>query len=538
MESEKPLTASPGGGEMLRWLRRREAYPERPRRVECIETHISWVFLTDRCAYKLKKPVRFEFLDFSTAELRRAACEDEVRLNRRLAPDVYLGVVPIIRKNGRFALEGVGGAVDWLVKMRRLPADRALDRLIQSGECTDFDVRQIGATLADFYQQLPPLTLRRDEYRREIERHIQGNREELLKPTHGLPSDVVKRVHGAQLQLIHLQGELLDNRVLDGRIVEGHGDLRPEHIYLLSTPVIIDCIEFNEEFRQLDVADELSFLAMECAQLDASSWGDRLIEIYSAATGDSPDPRLLAFYKSYRACVRAKVLALRSDQLDRQRQRQELDKAGAYLSAADAYADAWGRPLLLVVRGLSGTGKSTLAEKVGELLGAEVLSTDAIRRDMFGASQTPAGYNQGIYSPPNQQRVYEELFQRGGDRLRQGLSVVLDGTFMMAETRARAADLAQRCGAAALVVRCHCPDALARERIEGRTRRGESDSEARPDIFDAQRRQEQPDPPGLPACSVDTTEVLSALVDEVTSQLSHRLAATPGNPRAGDHHSP
>jgi aminoglycoside phosphotransferase family enzyme/predicted kinase len=512
-----------GCARVVEMLAQPAAYAERPVRVECVETHISLVFLTDRFAYKLKKPVRFDFLDFSTVALRHAACKEEIRLNRRLAPHVYLDVVPITSDHGRLRLGGTGPPVDWVVKMRRLPAERTVDRLIRSGELTDGQVHQIGLLLTDFYQQLPPVALRTDEYRREIEAHVLGNRDELMNTRHGLDANVARRVHEAQLRFLRLCPELLDDRVCDGRIVDGHGDLRPEHIYLAPQPTVIDCLEFNAELRQLDVADELSFLAMECAALDAERVGDAIIKHYRERSGDQPGAELLSFYKCYRACVRAKVWALRAEQLDGDARQTALESAARYLRLADRYRAQLGSPLMLVVRGLTGTGKSTLAAAVAGSLGIELLQTDAIRRELFGPSASPADYDAAIYEPQNRARVYDEMFRRAESLLAAGFSVVLDGTFLAADARSRAVALADRYRACPLLVRCHCPDELAAERIESRLATGRSISESRPNILARQKQADEPDPPGLRSVAVDTAQAVPEIIAAVFGELCRRL---------------
>jgi aminoglycoside phosphotransferase family enzyme/predicted kinase len=506
-------------------LRRPATYDPRPARVECIETHISWVFLTDRMAYKLKKPVRFDFLDFSTSERRHEACEQEVRLNRRLAPHVYLAVVPITAEPWGLRLGGTGPAVDWVVKMRRLPADRALDQLILSNRVTADDVRQIGRTLARFYQQLPPLPMRPQEYRLAITQHVQGNWRELLEARHGLDAFVVRRVHEAQTRLLQLAPELFDNRVLDGRIVDGHGDLRPEHIYLAPLPTIIDCVEFNAGFRQLDVLDELCFLAMECADLGAEWIGRQVLDCYYEMSGDQAETRLLSFYKSYRACVRAKVSTLRAQQLAGPQRRESLINAEQYLRLADRFARELGPPLFLVVRGLTGTGKSTLAKVLGDKLGIEHLQTDAIRRELFGASPQPAGYNEGIYQEQNRARVYDEMLRRAGSMLADRRSVILDGTFLSAAVREKAFAMAKRFQATPLLVRCSCPDDVAIDRITARRRAAASLAESHAQIYLQQKLIEEPDPTDLPVIQVETRAAPCSLLDTVMTQLKASWAS-------------
>jgi len=494
-------------------------------RVEQVETHISWVFLTQDFAYKLKKPVRFEFLDFSTAELRRQACEDEVRLNRRLAADVYLGVVPIHADPQRaMKLDGEGPPIDWLVKMRRLPAQRSLDRLIQSGSITDAEVERIANLLCRFFAQATPASIGAEQFVRAIQQHVRANADELQRPEHRLDAALVQRVCGVHLRWLLLRGDLLAARVNQRRVIEGHGDLRPEHVYIENgAPSVIDCIEFSRDLRTLDVADELSFLAMECDRLGAEAIGQRLIELYEEQSGDRPPAPLWAFYKSYRACVRAKVAALRSVQQTPQQRSATLAECRAYLELADRYARRALPPLLIVVRGLMGTGKSTLAAALAESLGMETLSTDAIRRELFPASQQPAAYGKETYTADSRGRVYEEMFDRTRQRLAEGASVILDGTFLSNELRRRAVEIGQQAKAVTLIVTCVCPADVAAERIRSRHAAGASLSEARPELLAMQQQDDEPRAEDLPQVTVDTTLAITDQEKRVSDRLNGAL---------------
>lgn len=294
--------------EKVAFLRRPEAYPARPARVEVIETHMSWVFLAGKLVYKLKKPVRYEFLDFSTIEARREDCEREVELNRRLAADVYCGVVPLmLGSDGNLALDGKGSVVEWLVKMHRLPAHRMLDATIFANTVSAEDIRKLAHALSAFYRSSAPVALRDSEYRARFARNIGDNQVELSKPHYGLSATQIRELTAAQESFLRTRGSLLDQRVHAKKIVEGHGDLRPEHICLTAEPKIIDCLEFNREFRILDPADELAYLAMECDRLDAAAIGDEILRQYLEATGDIVPDELIRFYKTFRACLRAKI---------------------------------------------------------------------------------------------------------------------------------------------------------------------------------------------------------------------------------------
>ncbi|NIP71842.1 MAG: hypothetical protein GWO16_01860 [Gammaproteobacteria bacterium] len=290
------------------FLRRPDSYPEGPSRVEVKETHMSWVFLTDRRAYKLKKPVRYDFLDFSTIDARRRDCQEEVRLNRRLAPDVYLGSVRLtVEEDGRLGLDGAGTAIDWLVKMVRLPQGRMLDELVQARRVEDADLHALVRRLVRFYEQAPREVLSPDAYRARLGRDVTAIHSELIDTAYDLPAELAARLRDAQLECLRRDAPLFDARVEQGRIVEGHGDLRPEHVCLTAEPVIIDCLEFNREFRILDTADELAFLAVECERLGDPGTGERLLALYRELGGDHPPDPLMHFYSSYRAALRAKL---------------------------------------------------------------------------------------------------------------------------------------------------------------------------------------------------------------------------------------
>ncbi len=323
------------------FLRRPESYPEKPLSVEPRETHMSWVFLTDAHAYKLKKPVRTDFLDFSTLEARRRDCEAELRLNRRLAPDVYLGTIAMtLSPDGALRLGGEGEVVDWLVRMSRLPPARMLDRLIADGSLLDEEIHAIGIRLGRFYRDLPPVGLTANDYLTRFADDVHGNFRALIKPKYAMPREVVRHVSTAQLAFLRVRIEHFRRRVREDRIIEGHGDLRPEHICVGAPPVMIDCLEFNRAFRLIDPLDELGFLAMECEFLGAPWVGPLLVEAYSEVTGDPAPEELIKFYQAYRACLRAKLSLWHITDPEAPDAARWRDKALRYLCLAEVYAQA------------------------------------------------------------------------------------------------------------------------------------------------------------------------------------------------------
>jgi aminoglycoside phosphotransferase family enzyme len=337
-----PLPASVPLEAKVALLRRPDAYPEVPTRVDTVETHMSWVFLAGDFVYKLKKPVRYDFLDFSTPEARRRDCEEEVRLNRRLAPDVYLGVVPLsLAPDGALRLAGQGRPVDWLVSMRRLPERLMLDRAIRAGTASAGDVRRAIAALASFYLCCEPVAMDAAEYRQRFAQGVRTAHRELSAPDYRLSASRTQAVAESQLAFLERHAAVFDRRVRDRRILEGHGDLRPEHVCLSEPPVFIDCLEFNREWRLVDPADELAYLALECEHAGATALGAVALAAYREQTGDIAPERLVHFYKSYRATVRAKLAAWHlQDHLDEAARLKWLDDARRYLALAQRYADS------------------------------------------------------------------------------------------------------------------------------------------------------------------------------------------------------
>jgi aminoglycoside phosphotransferase family enzyme len=298
----------PGIEATVAFLRRREVYAEKPYKVEVIETHMSWVFLTERHVYKLKKPVRWDSLNFSTPDLRRRSCEEEVRLNRRLTKDVYRGIIALtLGSDGKLGLDGGGEPVDWLVLMRRLPADRMLDELISRRTIDRKDVLPAALKLARFYANAQPVELTAPVYRARLEAGVRSDLHELCQPEFELDRQRVRGIAQMQLEFLKRDAALFDARVQQGRLIEGHGDLRPEHICLDSEPSIIDCLEFSRDLRLVDPADELAYLGLECDRLGKAVVGDWFLEPYTKLTSDEPPGAIMQFYRNYRALRRAKI---------------------------------------------------------------------------------------------------------------------------------------------------------------------------------------------------------------------------------------
>ncbi len=280
-------------------------------RVFRIETHLSLVFLAGNVAYKLKKPVKTDVLDFRSLAARRHFCEEELRLNRRLAKSVYLGLVPLTLDASRHLhLGGDGPTVEWLIKMRRLPAWLMLDVAMLGRRAPVEAADRIALTLTRFYAALPAEDMAPADYRERFRLQIEADRVELGTPLYRLPADRIGSLCGAQLAALGAFGNLLDERAAAGQLVEGHGDLRPEHVCLTPQVAIIDCLEFSRALRVIDKADEVGYLALECERQGSARLGDAILASYRHYSGDRPSGALLHFYQSCRASKRA-VLAAR-----------------------------------------------------------------------------------------------------------------------------------------------------------------------------------------------------------------------------------
>jgi aminoglycoside phosphotransferase family enzyme len=306
--------------------------------VDVIETHMSWVFLTQQHAYKLKKPVRHRFLNFSTLAARYQDCQAELRLNRRLAPQIYLTILPLtVTSQGMLQLDGNGTVVDWLVKMRRLPANAMLDAAIQRHTVEETELTQVVQQLVNFYQGLPPVTLSAAAYRSRLQADLQATLEELTTYANGLPGDRIYSLINQLLTFLHSEAAMFDCRVRKGKVIEGHGDLRPEHICLRPDIAIIDCLEFNQSLRVLDCLDELAFLALECERLGAPWVGEKIFEVYCRTAQDSPPDGLIRFYKAYRACLRAKLAIWHMKEPGRLEAADWFARARTYLHLAEKF---------------------------------------------------------------------------------------------------------------------------------------------------------------------------------------------------------
>lgn len=517
--------------DVVNGLTRPEAYPEHPAEVSMRQTHISWLFFTEDFVYKMKKPVNFGFLDFTTLEARRFFCEEEVRLNRRLTSDVYLGIVEVKAENGHVHIGGSGEVIDYAVQMRRLPEDRMLPSLLAAGEVTSATMQQLARLLATFHARAETgQAINQDGTMATILRNWEENfaqtRPYLDWP---LSREAYDTIRSRVLTFCRLRAARFDQRIVDGRIRDGHGDLRAEHICLTEPIAIFDCIEFNHRFRYGDVAADVAFLAMDLEALGVADLSQAFVQAYVEHSEDRALLSVLDFYKCYRAFVRAKVECFRTDDpiVEAGDKRRAARAASAYLSQAARYADALKRPWLLLCCGLMGSGKSVLADALAPRLELTVLGSDVIRKELAGMQPTNtahAAYGEGIYTPERTEATYNHLFKRAECILSQGNSVLLDASFQRARHRTQAMLLAAQIGADFCVVECWCPEEELRRRLEARVAQWSAVSDGRWELLAQQREAFEPlfEVPPPQHVKVDTTQAPELVAEEVMRQLAQR----------------
>jgi len=505
---------------LVRSLLAPAAYPaeERPIRVELLETHVSWLFFAESLVYKVKKPVDFGFLDFTTLERRHLFCEEELRLNRRLSPDVYLAVVPIAEREGRYAVQGPGSVVEYAVKMRRLPGDRWLSGLLERGDASLPLMRRLARRLAAFHADA---RVSGDVGGAATVRFNTTENFTQVRDQIGLTVSrpAFDRVRAYTEAFLDVRASHFAQRERDGRIRECHGDLHADQICVANGIAFIDCIEFNERFRWSDVAADIAFPAMDVDYHGRPDLATELVREWVTATGDRDVWTVLDFYKCYRAFTRGKVRGFRLLQPGHPAPQREAirEQAARYFDLAAGYARLRG-PMLVVIGGLMGAGKSTLAASLGSRLGAVVLASDVLRKELAGISpdeRRPDPWGEGLYRDEVSARTYDELHRRATERLRAGDLVILDASYRRATWRTDAREAARGAGAPFLFLEATCPDDIVRHRLTGR-RSGPSDG--RLELVSRQRQEFEP-PFEIPAgerVRIDT----SRAVDDVGMDAS------------------
>lgn len=463
-------------------LSRTEAADDRATAVEVRQTHASVVFLRAGRAFKVKKPVDLGFLDYSTPAKRERACHDEVRLNRRLAPSVYLGVTPVTREAGHLRFGGTGTPVDWAVVMRRLPEERNLRSLLARGELDGPLIDRVAERLAGFHATADrgegisanacwEVVARNCRENLEVGERFRGKTVSLR---------VLERLREATERELAERRALVEARVRRGEARDGHGDLRLDHVYVLADRpppedlLVIDCIEFNDRFRHQDPVADIAFLVMELGFVGRDDLAERLAHAWLEARGDDDGHHLLRLFVSYRHAVRGKVRSIESAdaEIDGGARERALETARAHFLAALATLEAaTRRPALLLVGGLPGTGKSTLARGLAREAGFLHLATDLVRKELAGLSPEESGgqaFGEGIYTREWTDRTYAECAARARSALFEGHRVIVDATFSEESRRADLLALARRCGVPGLLILCTVDAEEAHRRLAAR----------------------------------------------------------------------
>lgn len=447
--------------------------------VDLKKTHISYIFFQGNRVFKLKKTIKTDFLDNSLLKFRQKNCLAELRLNRRLAPHIYLAVRPLyIGKDKRLSWQESGDIVDWVVEMLRLPNDKMLDRLIQESKVDEADLAPLASLLSRFYRIQKYHVKNLDEFWFNLYQRCQDNFTYLSKDRF---SDQMlyqlQVVKAAQLSFLFLKYKMFIER--KDFIVDGHGDLRPEHICLIKPPVIFDCVEFSASYRIADIIDDLAFFKLEC-QIAKKPMLSAYLFNHIRETGEF-DPRLLAFYVSYRALVRLKVEALKA----RQKLESSFEACRRYLDLAYQQALSLKKPILIVVGGLSGSGKTTVSAMIAGILSARHLQSDQVRSELFEESKSrPIGYGKAIYSREKRDKVYRELLKQATDSINQGYSVVIDASFIALKHRLLVKRLLLgNQNLASAGIWCQCSDNIAISRLTHRNLLANDYSEAGPEIY-------------------------------------------------------
>ena len=499
--------------------------------VEHLETHISHVFLVGEHAYKTKKPLNLGFLDFSTLAQRRHFCDEELRINRRLAPDLYLAVVPITGTAAAPRVEGEGAPIEYAVKMRRFPQEGLLEHVLERGELNPGHVDDLAAQVAQFHGSLPPAEpgTAFGSAGSIIAPALQNF--DQLAPLLAAADEValLQRLRQWTEAQSRVLTPLFEQRQRAGFVRECHGDLHLANMVLIDGKVrIFDAIEFNPALRWIDLMNEVAFVAMDLAVRGREDLGARFLNAYLEASGDYEGVRVLRYYVVYRALVRAKIAAMRAAQADASEAEQHAMAAKCRLHLELAYRVAHPpRPALVILHGLSGSGKTTCSQVMLEAIGAVRIRSDVERKRLHGlhaSAHTGSAVGGGIYTPAASHDAYAYLLALAEGILAGGFTVLVDATFLERALREPFRALAARLRVPFRIAHFAARVETLFERVDRRAAAGADASEAGRAVLEAQLREQEPLAPDEAALC---TRIDTETADPATLQaLARHLAGT------------
>ena len=477
---------------LIQFLLNPLSYPHKTKNVKHIQTHISDVFIAPPFVYKVKKPVDFGFLDFTTLKKRKYFCEKEVELNRRLC-DRYIGVEEISKSDGDYKFGKGDKTVEYAVKMERLPDKYFLKNLLQRGKVSPDDLRRIIEKLVEFYESQNHNANIDDFGRTEnIKTFIYGNislvRNFIGNTISSASHEAIKFYND---MFFKRYSALFQERIEKGFIKDCHGDLHLNNINITPDYVCIhDCIEFNDRFRFIDIASDIAFLAMDLDFNGRRDFAAFVVSEISKRMDDDTIFEVIDFYKCYRAFVRGKVESLKSEEANvpKREARSSHKRATGYFKLSLQYALVGSRPALIVIFGMIGTGKSALAKLISRELDCGVMSSDKTRKEMLGIAPTERRYesfDKGVYSEETTDRVYNEIIKMGKCAAESGNTVILDASFSKRKYRKLALTAAESLGIPLFFIQTKASDKTVRERLLRREAIGESISDARLELFES-----------------------------------------------------
>ncbi|MEE9100927.1 AAA family ATPase [Pseudomonas nitroreducens] len=503
-------------------------YPHPVESFRVIETHISWVLLTGSYVYKIKKPVNFGFLDFTDLAARKHFCEEELRLNQRLTEGLYLDVLPITGSESAPRLGGEGPAIEYMIQCREFPQSQLLSEVQARGELGAAHIDGLALQIADFHLRTPQVPVEHplgtpDACMAPVRQNFEQIRPMLSDKADLLQLDALEAWAESSFERLH---GVFESRKANGFIRECHGDIHLGNAAIIDDKVVLfDCIEFNEPFRFTDVTADYAFLAMDLEDRGLKCLSRRFVSQYLEFTGDYQSLELLNFYKAYRALVRAKIaLFSLAHQTDAVQKAATLRQYRNYANLAESYSAIPSRFLAVTV-GVSAVGKSQVALRLVEALGAIRLRSDVERKRLFGeqSAEQRGQHQSGIYSADATLATYQRLNALAADILRAGYPVVLDATFLKRDQRAAAWKMAEETGVPFLILDCHAPESVIAGWLAQRQSEGNDPSDATLATVQAQQAAREPlsDEEQQHSKRVDTPDAAS--LDALVASIRQRL---------------